>query len=77
MLKDKFPILAAVVLLDTRVSEGQNLTKFFRQLEKSFITQALEQTCQNRTLAAELLGINRTTLVEKMRSHGFKLNKPC
>lgn len=75
MLRDEFPLVAAVVLLETRVREGQTLSKFMRQMEHDFIKTALDKTGQNRTLAAEILGINRTTLVEKMRSHGFKLNK--
>ena len=75
MLKDDFPILAAVVLLETRVRLGQNLTRFMRQMERDFLIQALEKAGGSRTLAAELLGIKRTCLVMKMKSHKIKFEK--
>jgi sigma-54 specific flagellar transcriptional regulator A len=37
------------------------------QLEDRLIGQALERTGGNKNRAAELLGMNRTTLVEKLR----------
>jgi sigma-54 specific flagellar transcriptional regulator A len=37
------------------------------QLEERFIDQALLRTGGNKNRAAELLGMNRTTLVEKLR----------
>ena len=37
------------------------------QLEESLIDQALERTGGNRNAAAQLLGLNRTTLVEKLK----------
>jgi DNA-binding NtrC family response regulator len=37
------------------------------QLEEKLIGQALERTGGNKNRAAELLGLNRTTLVEKLR----------
>ena len=41
-------------------------------MEKKQIIHALEQAKGNRTLAAELLGIGRTTLYNKMRLYGIK-----
>ena len=41
-------------------------------MEKKQIIHALEQAKGNRTLAAELLGIGRTTLYSKMRLYGIK-----
>ena len=39
-------------------------------MEKSFIEAALLQANGSRKIAAELLGLQRTTLVEKLRRWG-------
>jgi transcriptional regulator with PAS, ATPase and Fis domain len=55
---------------ELRVITGQgdlDLKKALDRVERHFIEKALEQTKGNRTEAAALLGLNRTTLVEKMR----------
>jgi transcriptional regulator with PAS, ATPase and Fis domain len=55
---------------ELRVINGQSdldLKKALERVEKHFIEKALERTGGNRTEAAALLGLNRTTLVEKMR----------
>ena len=41
-------------------------------MEKTRILRALEQAKGNRTLAAKLLGIGRTTLYNKIRLYGIK-----
>ena len=41
-------------------------------MEKKQIIHALEQTKGNRTMAAALLGIGRTTLYSKMKEYGIK-----
>ena len=41
-------------------------------MEKKQIIHALEQAKGNRTLAAELLGIGRTTLYNKMKAYGIE-----
>jgi DNA-binding NtrC family response regulator len=46
---------------------GVDLRVLLMQLEEKLIGQALERTGGNRNRAAELLGMNRTTLVEKLR----------
>lgn len=51
-------------------SEGLNLKDAVKQVEHSLIHRALQQTNGNRTEAAALLGLNRTTLVEKIRKLG-------
>ena len=55
-----------------------DLPKLLRNLEQSFIEAALEQTRNNKKEAAKLLGMGRTTLVEKLRrwSISHRLNKP-
>jgi sigma-54 dependent transcriptional regulator, flagellar regulatory protein len=39
-------------------------------IEDALIDEALKRTGGNRTDAAQLLGLNRTTLVEKLRRRG-------
>jgi DNA-binding NtrC family response regulator len=46
---------------------GVDLRMLLAQLEDRFIKQALARTGGNKNRAAELLGMNRTTLVEKLR----------
>ncbi|WP_028117920.1 sigma-54 interaction domain-containing protein [Ferrimonas senticii] len=53
--------------------EGVNLKDMLAELEIDMIRQALEQGGNVVARAAELLGMRRTTLVEKMRKYG--LNK--
>ena len=50
--------------------EGLNLKDAVKQVEHALIRRALDQTGGNRTEAAALLGLNRTTLVEKLRKLG-------
>ena len=51
--------------------QGLDLPGVLRTIECRFIEQALERTDGNRNRAAELLGVKRTTLVEKLRRHGL------
>jgi sigma-54 dependent transcriptional regulator, flagellar regulatory protein len=44
-----------------------DLPAFIRDIEDRYITAALEQATGNRRAAADLLGLQRTTLVEKLR----------
>jgi two-component system response regulator HydG len=46
---------------------GVDLRELLTQLEERFIAEALARTGGNRNRAADLLGLNRTTLVEKLR----------
>ena len=46
------------------------------QFERDLILQALERTHWNKNRAAQLLGLNRTTLVEKIRKKGLKPSEP-
>lgn len=47
--------------------DGVDLRLLLTQLEERLIEQALQRTGGNKNRAAELLGMNRTTLVEKLR----------
>lgn len=50
--------------------DGIDLQGTLRKIESLYIHQALEQTAGNKNQAANLLGLNRTTLVEKLK-RGF------
>jgi transcriptional regulator with GAF, ATPase, and Fis domain len=56
---------------------GIDLTTFIEELENGLILQALERTNNNRNQAAKLLGLNRTTLVERIKKRRLAvLNEP-
>jgi DNA-binding NtrC family response regulator len=57
------PAAAAPVLPDA----GFDLESYIGGLERELITQSLERTGGNRRQAATLLGLKRTTLVEKLK----------
>ena len=52
-------------------SEGVDLDGFLEKIEDGFIQQALERSRGNKTLAAELLNLNRTTFIERLRKKGM------
>lgn len=51
-------------------TEGTYLVAYLDTVERSFIQQALDRSGGNRARAARLLGMNRTTLVEKLKRQG-------
>lgn len=57
-------------------SMTQTLPVFMETLEKGIIERALQKSNNNKKQAAQLLGLNRTTFVEKCRRFGFPLNIP-
>jgi len=50
--------------------QALDLRSALEELERRMIREALERSHGNRTEAAALLGLNRTTLVEKLRKYG-------
>ncbi len=66
-------------LRDLRLpQEGVDLNGFIQTIEDQLILQALARTGGNKTLAAELLRLNRTTLIERMRKKGLGSQvQPC
>ena len=50
--------------------------ELFRELEKNLVKAALELNANNKSKSAQLLCLNRTTLVEKCRKYGFPLLPP-
>ena len=68
------PETLAVELLPVN---GLNLETYIEQLENTLIMQALERTGNNKNQAAKLLGLNRTTLVERIKKRKLvPLNAP-
>lgn len=55
--------------------EGCDLNKIISDIEKNLIMNALAQTGGVKSKAANLLGLNRTTLIEKMKKMGIDKNK--
>ena len=47
------------------------LGSFLADIERSLVLHALEKAGRNRSRAAEILGINRTTLIEKIKRFGL------
>ncbi len=52
-------------------STGLSFNETVEQLESELILQALERTHWNKNQAAQLLGLNRTTLLEKIKKRGL------
>ena len=55
-------------------SDGTDLRAILESVEDRMIAEALERTGGNKNRAAELLGLNRTTLVEKLRRKRTAMN---
>ena len=53
-------------------ASGLSFRDVVDDFEANLILQALEQTQWNKKAAARLLGLNRTTLVEKIRKKGLE-----
>ena len=56
---------------DTLPDQGLSLETYVKDIERQFIKLSLDKTKGNKRQAADLLGLKRTTLVEKMKRLGF------
>jgi sigma-54 specific flagellar transcriptional regulator A len=65
-------IASADNTLDVLPNSGLNLKEYLADLEISFINQALGKNDWVVARSAELLGMRRTTLVEKMRKYNLQ-----
>lgn len=54
---------------------GIDLNEAVSTMERNLIQKALEKTGGVRSRAAQLLGLNRTTLLEKMKKMGIEMQK--
>jgi transcriptional regulator with PAS, ATPase and Fis domain len=50
---------------------GMDLDRYLEKIENGFICQALERARGNKTLAAGMLKLNRTTFIERLRKKGL------
>ena len=55
----------------TLPSDGIDIDQCIRRFQREMMVQALERANGNKTAAANLLGLNRTTFIERMRRHGL------
>lgn len=65
----------AQVICDELEENETPLSEWLRILERTIIQEALKRNGQNCTAAAISLNINRTTLVEMRRRHGFTMGE--
>ncbi|MGC8948608.1 MAG: helix-turn-helix domain-containing protein, partial [Thermoprotei archaeon] len=52
------------------------LNKILREIEIYYLKRALEIARGTKTKAAKLLGLNRTTFIEKLKKYNHYINKP-
>jgi Nif-specific regulatory protein len=76
-VKDGFTAKASVASVkdDDIPDSGINLNAVIDNMEKKLILRALEKTGGVKNKAAELLGLNRTTLIEKMKKKNIEFKK--
>ena len=67
---------ASAFPMPTTLSLPVDLPNLLRMLEESYIRLALEQSGGNKKEAARLLGLGRTTLVEKLRRRAADVSAP-
>jgi sigma-54 specific flagellar transcriptional regulator A len=58
--------------LDLLGEQGISLRDRINSIERSFIEQAMDRSRGNVSQAARLLGLQRTTLIEKLAKYGLK-----
>ncbi len=56
--------------------EGLDFRAVMDRVESDLIRQALEITRGNKNRAAQLIGLNRTTMLEKMKKKGVEFDRP-
>ncbi len=54
-------------LMELKVHPRETFNDVIERVQRDLIVQALERTHGNKNRAAQLLGLNRTTLLEKMK----------
>lgn len=60
------------ILVDGFPDEGLSLEDTIQSIENELMLKALEKTSWNKNKAAQLLRMNRTTLVEKIKKRGLR-----
>ena len=67
--RDQDYLLSDIISQISLPAGGISMTRELKKLEKHLITKALAMTGNNKNKAASLLGMKRTTLVEKMKRY--------
>lgn len=65
------PTGGGLSMAEALLGKDFNLADFLGDIERTLVRQALERAGGNRSRAAEILGLNRTTLIEKIRRFGI------
>jgi DNA-binding NtrC family response regulator len=55
------------IKIPNQIPEGFNIARFIESIEEKLIASALESTKGNKKAAAQILGMQRTTLQEKVK----------
>jgi len=66
-LQITFSLTRGTKVVFSKIIPFTSLPKAFEELESSLLVWALSKTKNNRSKASLILGLNRTTLVEKLR----------
>lgn len=70
-LPPALPLVSSGPDLQTLEARGMGLKEFLDAVEMHLIEEALQRTDGVKNQAAELLGIKRTTLIEKLKKKGL------
>jgi DNA-binding NtrC family response regulator len=70
-LEEVPPEIRGVAPLDSTSTLREKMDDILHVTEKQMIIDALNRTAQNRTRAAELLGISRRALINKIKEYGL------
>jgi DNA-binding protein Fis len=64
-------------LISAGVGGGIKYDVIIKEVDRLCILRVLAASGNNKTKAAKFLGINRTTMIERMRRHNMILNPRC
>lgn len=75
-VKNRIALMDSVVLVKPSLDgSGFDLKTYLENVEVELINAALVKSCGVVAVAAKLLGIRRTTLIEKMKRYQIHKNK--
>ncbi len=70
LVEDKYVLLKSLNIPEIS-EEGVELNKILREIEMFYLKRALELSKGVKTRAAKLLGLNRTTFIEKLKKYNL------
>lgn len=65
-----------IALMISNTLEGKSWLSVIKQIEKELVRMAAGVHPHNKSAAAKLMNLNRTTFIMKLKKYGFKLNQP-